>query len=479
MVRKRKASETQPEAPESNPALIEVDSSKEGRKARARKAPDPSNAEDDVPEQPSPPKKKSKSKNKAVEEDEFAAPPASQESEFPSTLSPKPATRKSKKKKSVEEPVLPEYIILLVPTVHGASQCISVPYQSDFDDASLAIFDAVPCSDIPVKPTLSYRLTPKSGKILLNDNESWSSLRAAAVARLNQKKKNPNDYFEVCLAPDNYLASVQYRNNPKSAKKGGKRAKDVIDLDHNSESDEDDVGEEISVMEKEQEKLGELERKHQGKCQKCAADQPEVWCKIDKSGAHTPITYVMRNSWAHSLALEEHGITLDNPPNTPLFSAFHKKHNDPSLNNKSTTAAASGSTSTSTMMDVFMMGMMEQSKMNTALLATITNGSSIRRYPSAGSPSRRPQAITAPTAALPAADTHEAENEDIGEFFDFLDSVDSRRSAGRYLDALIAEEVFTVGDIIRQGKVYLESSVIGMKSTLASWVVDLAQKRVR
>lgn len=177
-------------------------------------------------------------------------------------------------------------------------------------------------------------------------------------------------------------------------------------------------------------------------------------------------------------ALEEHGITLDNPPNTPLFAAFHKKHDDPS-SNKATTAAAESSTSTSTMMDVFMMGMMEQSKMNTALLATIANRSSIRRYPSAGSPSRCSQVVTAPTAALPAADTHEAENEDIGDFFNFLDTVDSRRSAGRYLDALIAEEVFTVGNIILQGKVYLESSVIGMKSTLASWVVDLAQKRVR
>lgn len=57
---------------------------------------------------------------------------------------------------SISRVVLSIDIILLVPTVHGASQRISVPYQSDFDDASLAIFDAVPCSDIPVKPTLSY-----------------------------------------------------------------------------------------------------------------------------------------------------------------------------------------------------------------------------------------------------------------------------------------------------------------------------------
>jgi hypothetical protein len=84
--------------------------------------------------------------------------------------------------------------------------------------------------------------------------------------------------------------------------KNGKRsAKNVLDLDHLSKPDEDDVGGEVSVMEKEEEKPGELERKHQGKCQKCAADQPEVWCKIDKSGAHAPITYIMSNSWAHSL----------------------------------------------------------------------------------------------------------------------------------------------------------------------------------
>jgi hypothetical protein len=98
--------------------------------------------------------------------------------------------------------------------------------------------------------------------------------------------------------------SLQLRKNPKLAKtlKNGKRsAKNVLDLDHLSKPDEDDVGGEVSVMEKEQEKPGELEHKHQGKCQKCAADQPEVWCKIDKSGAHAPITYIMSNSWAHSL----------------------------------------------------------------------------------------------------------------------------------------------------------------------------------
>ncbi|KAF7342813.1 hypothetical protein MSAN_01997200 [Mycena sanguinolenta] len=404
-------------------------------------------------------RKNPKTQSKTVEDSEFEAPAASQDSEAPSTVSPTPGGRK-KKKKSTEEPVLPEFIIRLVPTVHGASQRVSVPYQSDFDDVAAAIFDTVPCSDIPLKPTLSYRLTSKSGKILLNDMDAWSSLRAAAVVRLNDKKKSANDYFEICLAPDNYLASVQHRNNPKSAKKNSKRAKDDLDLDHRSEPDEDDVGGEVSVMEKEQEKLGELERKHQGKCQKCAADQPEVWCKIDKNGTHTPITYVMRNSWAHSLALEEHGVTLDNPPNTPLFSAFHKKRDDPS--------------STKTV-DFHCLGF--DSKMNTALLAIIANTSSLRRYPSAGSPSRRPQPVAVPTA-VPAADTPNPEDEDIADFFNFLDSVDDRRCVGRFLEALIADEVFNVGDIIRQGKEYLESSVIGMKSTLASWVVDLARKRV-
>ncbi|KAJ6495424.1 hypothetical protein C8R45DRAFT_1134070 [Mycena sanguinolenta] len=469
---------------ESTPA-IEEELSKSGRKTRARKARESSNAPEDTVETTAPPRKKAKTnKNKTVEDTEFHPTAGSPDSEAPATAPSTPIAKRKKKKKPTEEvPILPQSIVLLVPTIHGASQRVLIAYDSDFNDATAAIFDAIPCSDVPLKPTLSYKLNSKSGKILLTDDDSWFSLRSVVVTRLNDKKKASTDAIDICLSPDNYLVSLQLRKNPKLAKtlKNGKRmAKDVLDLEHRdqAEADEDDVGGDVSVMEKEQEKLAELERKHEGKCQKCAADHPEVWCKIDKSGTHTPITYVMRNSWAHSLALEEHGVTLDNPPNTSLFAAFHKKRDDPSLT-KSSVPSASTSTS---MMDVFMVGMMEQSKMNTALLATLASGSSIRRYPSAGSPSRRSQPVAAPTAvatAPPVVDLPDPENEDIVEFFNYLDTVEECRCAGRYLDALIEEEVFSVGDIIRQGKEYLESSVIGMKSTLAGWVVELARKRVQ
>ncbi|KAJ7196593.1 hypothetical protein B0H12DRAFT_1081932 [Mycena haematopus] len=441
----------------------------QGRKTRARKAQQTPDADEAESESTGPPKKKSKGQD-TENSDLDDAVPSDQDSELPAVISP---SRKKKNKKPAESKPekLPESIILLVPTIHGASQRVSIPYNNTFDQAAAAIFDAIPCTEFSLKPTLSFKLNSKSAKILLTDVDSWSSLRKAVVARLNDKKKASasNDAIDICLSPDNYLASVQARKNPKLAKKK-RGAKDVIDLDHKSDADEDDVGGETSVMEKEAERLGELERKHQGKCHKCASDQPEAWCKIDKSGNHTPITYVMRNSWAHSLALEEHGVTLDNPPNSPLFAAFHKKRDDLPPNKASTTTA-SGQTPTA-MMDLMMMGMMEQAKMNTAFLATLASGSSIRRYPSAGSPSRRPQPIATDTA-IP-----EGELEDIADFFDFLDTVDMRRQVDRYLQALIADEVLNVGDIVRQGEKYLESPAIGMKPTLASWVVQLAKKRL-
>jgi hypothetical protein len=138
-------------------------------------------------------------------------------------------------------------------------------------------------------------------------------------------------------------------------------------------------------------------------------------------------------------------------------------------------ASASSATSdlTSTpMMEIFMMGMMEQSKMNTVLLANLANGSSVRHYPSAGSPSRHSQ----PVAAAAADATNS--NEDIADFFDYLDSIDGCCGVGRYLEVLIGDEVFNVGDIVPQGKEYLQSSVVNMKPTLASWVVEWAQKQV-
>jgi hypothetical protein len=142
---------------------------------------------------------------------------------------------------------------------------------------------------------------------------------------------------------------------------------------------------------------------------------------------------------------------------------------------KASASATSGSTSTP-MMEMFMMGMMEQSKMYTALLANLTNGSSVCRYPSAGSPSRCSQPVAA--AASAAATDATNSDEDIADFFNYLNSIDSRCGIGRYLEVLIGDEVFNVGDIVRQGKEYLQLSVVGMKSMLASWVVEWAQKRV-
>ncbi|KAJ7190772.1 hypothetical protein GGX14DRAFT_407748 [Mycena pura] len=357
-----------------------------------------------------------------------------------------PEKQKQKKKKASDE-ALPEFIVVLVPTIHGASQRVPVPYESTYESAEAAIFHAIPCFDVPLKPTLSYKLTSKSGKILLNDNESWLSLCAAAVAKLKDKKKTSCDAIEICLSPDNYMLSLQARNNPKSSKKGKRAANKVIGS--NALADEDDVGGGTSLMEKEQ-NLKKLE---------------------DKNGEFTDVI-VMRNSWAHALAVEDYAVTLDNSPATDLFDRFHKTRDSMSMSKALASASASGQNPT--IVEMMMMAMLEQSKVNSAILATMierSNSNSVRRYPSGGSPSTRSHA----TAAI--AGQHDGDG--IVDFFAYLDRIEPRRDPNRYLEALKGDEVLNVGDIVRQGDNYLTSKRIGMKPSLAAWVFQHAKEHLK
>src|ERR1700761_1341222 len=82
----------------------------------------------------------------------------------------------------------------------------------------------------------------------------------------------------------------------------GRPAKGVLDLEHASGDEiDDDAGEDIQLMKREQERYGQLERKCKGQCEKCKGNDPDIWCKINKNGEHTGISFSMRNAWAHSL----------------------------------------------------------------------------------------------------------------------------------------------------------------------------------
>ncbi|KAJ7229031.1 hypothetical protein GGX14DRAFT_616422 [Mycena pura] len=260
---------------------------------------------------------------------------------------------------------------------------------------------------------------------------------------------------------------AQKKGSKPAAGSKKKKAAGVLDLDHLSDgSDIDDgSGQFPDLIDNTRDRYLQLKQKYQGKCEQCSKDDPEVWCKIDVDGNHSSLSYMIRNSWSHSLASEEHGVTLDCPPNSELFKTFHVKKSATSDSAKFP-APASLSLSLSTMpstgssfMELMTMSMMESQQTNTVLLATALGRNSVGPSQPAGSsvvspsrqPARRPKGIK------------------IDDFVVELDAAHPERDISRFLPIFREEEVRTVPNILRGGEKFLTSGKIGMKEATATW----------
>jgi hypothetical protein len=91
------------------------------------------------------------------------------------------------------------------------------------------------------------------------------------------------------------------KKKPVKTSKGKKIA--LLDLDNSD--DEDDIGEDEAMAEKEKKALEQLE-KALGDCQKCG---PSKLCKIDKNGQHINLTFNQRRGWSVALVNEFYFIT--------------------------------------------------------------------------------------------------------------------------------------------------------------------------
>ncbi|KAJ7186268.1 hypothetical protein GGX14DRAFT_581167 [Mycena pura] len=220
------------------------------------------------------------------------------------------ATPKAKPKGKEPDPI-PDEINLLVPTISSsqiALKQISLDWSASFEEALRPL-------------SMQSAATASRSKAILLDKKTWPSLRDGVVSKF-KKSKPVNEAVEFCLLPENYMPSLLARQKKSSATSntGPRRgrpsnAKKILDLEHASGDDDDDVGEEKDTMVLEQDKYTLLERKLKGQCAPCAAKDPDIWCKIDCDGNHANVTFQQRNGWAHSLAAAEHGVTLENPPN--------------------------------------------------------------------------------------------------------------------------------------------------------------------
>jgi hypothetical protein len=85
-------------------------------------------------------------------------------------------------------------MVLLIPQLSSDSiQQISIDRGLSFHEVLEIIFEALPCSDVPCKPDLSYKLSSTLAKApavrLKNDNDWSGCLEALAKAEANKKKR--------------------------------------------------------------------------------------------------------------------------------------------------------------------------------------------------------------------------------------------------------------------------------------------------
>ncbi|KAF5323809.1 hypothetical protein D9619_012983 [Psilocybe cf. subviscida] len=203
---------------------------------------------------------------------------------------------------------------------------------------------AIPCIDVKVKPTLSYKLESASARspfVSLESSDDWRAcIRNIEDSFASKKKKSSSALVTVTieLGPQNYLESLRARYNKKStssagARKGRKQKPVLLDLDgEDGDLDLSDSGkggtskshDSYDFHDRRREQLEALERAHV--CQICG---PNVACMIDKFGSHISLSMPQKSGWASALASKTTGVTLRIPPKTPLFEAFHSSLHEP------------------------------------------------------------------------------------------------------------------------------------------------------
>ncbi|KAJ7580329.1 hypothetical protein C8J56DRAFT_1057968 [Mycena floridula] len=233
--------------------------------------------------------------------------------------------RKKRKKadsgSETDEPVKKlSKIVLFIPTsVSDADQRLTVPRTISFLDLLDLLHTTIGCDAVQRKPSLQYKLLTSVAKgrtISLQSEDDWEG----CLDEIDGVDKKKTVTVQITV-PEQYMISL--RHNVKGSKKssvttkGRAKAMPLLDLD-NDDEDDDDGGDVSAFIEREKEKMVELDRK----LSQCVSCGPSKFCKIDKAGRHHHLSFLLRKIWSAALAAEKQGVTLDRPPKDDLFGMF-------------------------------------------------------------------------------------------------------------------------------------------------------------
>ncbi|KAF8145936.1 hypothetical protein K438DRAFT_2095999 [Mycena galopus ATCC 62051] len=240
---------------------------------------------------------------------------------------PLPKKRKvqPKGKEKEEKPDPKRKLVLYIPQASSdGTQRENLTHTTSFETALDVIHETIGCTDVAIKPQLSYKLstaTNRTSAINLSSVGDWEGcLEEVTQAEINKKSATISVHIKVT---DQYLLSLRaVRGKGKGSGASKKKGKPppLLDLEH-AQDGEDDFDEGVGLMGKEAKHLEQLQ-KHYGNCQLCG---PMKACKIAADGTHQALSNNQLRAWSHCLAAETSGVTLQTPPNAKLFPMFFKK----------------------------------------------------------------------------------------------------------------------------------------------------------
>ncbi|KAJ7889061.1 hypothetical protein B0H14DRAFT_3712367 [Mycena olivaceomarginata] len=216
---------------------------------------------------------------------------------------PKKRRVQPKGKEKAEKPDPMRKLVLYIPQAsRDSTQRENLTHTTSFETALDVIHETIGCTDVAIKPQLSYKLSTANNRtsaINLSSVGDWEGcLEEVTQAEINKKSITIPVHIKVT---DQYLLSLRaVRGKGKgigAAKKKGK-APPLLDLQH-AQDGEDDFDEGVGLMGKEAKHLEQLQ-KHYGSCQLCG---PTKACKIAADGTHQVLSNNQLRAWSHCLIL--------------------------------------------------------------------------------------------------------------------------------------------------------------------------------
>ncbi|KAJ7206579.1 hypothetical protein GGX14DRAFT_396964 [Mycena pura] len=163
----------------------------------------------------------------------------------------------------------PELLLYIPRAGSDGTQRKNLTHAVTFDDVLDVIHDIVGCTDVAVKPKLSYRLStagPRADAISISDETDWAGCLEEVTA-MEKLKKGVVVSVRIIVS-DQYLQSLLAQKGKGTAGGSKKKGKlQILDLEH-AGSDDDDFDDGPGVMVAEAKHLESLQKMH-SRCQRC------------------------------------------------------------------------------------------------------------------------------------------------------------------------------------------------------------------